>query len=93
MILLGCFAKVGALFATIPAPVIGANFFCMFGIITAVGLSNLQFVNLNSTRNLYILGFSLFCGFAIPNWIKQNPGAIDTGVDELDQVIGYLTFC
>ena len=25
-----------------------------------VGLSNLQFVDLNSTRNLFVLGFSLF---------------------------------
>ena len=32
----------------------------MFGMITAVGLSNLQFVNLNSTRNLFVLGFSIF---------------------------------
>ena len=32
----------------------------MFGMIAAVGLSNLQFVDLNSTRNLFVLGFSIF---------------------------------
>ena len=37
---------------TIPNPIIGGIFTVMFGIITAVGLSNLQFVDLNSTRFL-----------------------------------------
>ena len=40
----------------------------MFGMITAVGLSNLQFVDLNSSRNLFILGFSLFFGLVSLKW-------------------------
>jgi len=62
MILVGLFSKLGALFLTIPQPIIGGVFCIMFGIIIAVGLSNLQFVDLNSTRNLFVLGFSLFFG-------------------------------
>ena len=41
-------------------PIVGGIFCVRFGMITAVGLSNLQFVNLNSTRNLFVLGFSIF---------------------------------
>ena len=63
----------------------------MFGMITAVGLSNLQFVNLNNSRNLYILGFSLFAGLSLPQWIAQNPNYVDTGNDEADQIIGKAT--
>ena len=62
MIILGLFSKFGALFTMIPQPIVGGIFFVMFGMITAVGLSNLQFVDLNSSRNLFILGFSLFFG-------------------------------
>ena len=62
MIVLGLFSKFGALFATIPEPIVGGIFYVMFGMIAAVGLSNLQFVDLNSSRNLFILGFSLFFG-------------------------------
>ena len=47
--------------------------------IAAVGLSNLQFVDLNSSRNLFIIGFSLFFGLALPKYLKQNKGAIQTG--------------
>ncbi|XP_068169055.1 solute carrier family 23 member 2 [Antennarius striatus] len=90
MILMGVFGKFGAIFITIPAPVIGGMFLIMFGMIAAVGLSNLQFVELNSSRNLLILGFSIFSGLVLPTWFQANPGIVDTGVQELDQVIVVL---
>lgn len=47
--------------------------------ITAVGLSNLQFVDMNSSRNLFVLGFSMFFGLTLPNYLDSHPGAINTG--------------
>ncbi|TRY66050.1 hypothetical protein DNTS_002687 [Danionella cerebrum] len=60
MIILGLFGKFSAIFITIPDPVIGGMFLIMFGMVAAVGISNLQYVDLNSSRNLLILGFSTF---------------------------------
>uniref|UniRef100_A0A3B4ABH3 Uncharacterized protein n=1 Tax=Periophthalmus magnuspinnatus TaxID=409849 RepID=A0A3B4ABH3_9GOBI len=85
MIVLGIFGKFGAVFITIPDPVIGGMFLVMFGMIAAVGISNLQYVDLNSSRNLLILGFSTFSGLVLPTWFHSNPG-----VKELDQVIVVL---
>ncbi|XP_069384934.1 solute carrier family 23 member 2 [Paralichthys olivaceus] len=90
MIILGIFGKFGAVFITIPDPVIGGMFLVMFGMIAAVGISNLQYVDLNSSRNLLILGFSTFSGLVLPTWFHSNPGVIDTGIKELDQVITVL---
>uniref|UniRef100_A0A3B3WIW2 Uncharacterized protein n=1 Tax=Poecilia mexicana TaxID=48701 RepID=A0A3B3WIW2_9TELE len=90
MIALGVFGKFGAVFITIPDPVIGGMFLVMFGMIAAVGISNLQHVDLNSSRNLLILGFSTFSGLVLPTWFHSNPGIIDTGIKELDQVITVL---
>lgn len=42
MLILGIFGKFGAVFITIPEPVIGGMFLVMFGMIAAVGISNLQ---------------------------------------------------
>lgn len=42
MLLSGISGKVGAMLASIPTPVIGGMFLVMFGVITAVGISNLQ---------------------------------------------------
>ncbi|XP_069811824.1 solute carrier family 23 member 1-like [Dendropsophus ebraccatus] len=90
LIILGLFGKLGAIFITIPEPVIGGMFMVMFGMIAAVGISNLQYVDLNSSRNLFVLGFSMFSGLVIPTWLEGNPGAISTGVKELDQTITVL---
>ena len=86
LLFFGVLSKFGALFITIPEPIIGGIFCVMFGMIAATGqfisyffnssflfkfhiqlclvvisgLSNLQFVDLNSSRNLLVLGFSIF---------------------------------
>jgi len=73
MILLGMVSKFGALFTTIPQPIVGGMYCAMFGMIAAVGLSNLQFVDLNSARNLFILGFAFFMGLSVPEYFAQQP--------------------
>ena len=73
MILLGMVSKFGALFTTIPQPIVGGMYCAMFGMIAAVGLSNLQFVDLNSARNLFILGFAFFMGLSVPEYFAQHP--------------------
>uniref|UniRef100_A0A3B1KFE8 Solute carrier family 23 member 4 n=1 Tax=Astyanax mexicanus TaxID=7994 RepID=A0A3B1KFE8_ASTMX len=90
MIIMGVFGKIGAIFTTIPTPVIGGMFLVMFGVISAAGVSNLQYADMNSSRNIFIFGFSMFTGLAIPNWIMKNPAVIATGIVELDQVLQVL---
>ena len=58
--------KFSAALATLPKPVVGAMYVGLFGLIAAVGLSNLQFVNLNNARNLFIIGISFFAGLSFP---------------------------
>ena len=77
MILLGTVSKFGALFTTIPSPIVGGMYCAMFGMIAAVGLSNLQFVDLNSARNLFILGFSFFMGLSVPEYFSAHPAAFE----------------
>ena len=70
MIVFGILSKLGSVFVLIPQPIIGGLFVVMFSMITAVGLSSLQFVDLNSTRNLFVLGFSIF--FGLVSYIPQK---------------------
>ena len=79
MIILSVIGKFGAVFTTIPDPIIGAILTIMFGMITAVGLSALQFVDLSSMRNLFVLGVSIFFGLVVPHWVKNNKAQIDVG--------------
>ncbi|XP_008331568.2 solute carrier family 23 member 1 isoform X2 [Cynoglossus semilaevis] len=104
MFLLGSIGKFTALFASLPDPILGGMFCTLFGMITAVGLSNLQLVDLNSSRNLFVLGFSMFFGLTLPAYLDSHPNSIQTGVAELDQILtvllstemfvgGFLAFC
>ncbi|XP_054284348.1 solute carrier family 23 member 1 isoform X2 [Macrosteles quadrilineatus] len=90
MLLQGVINKFGAFFIIIPEPVVGGIFCVMFGMITAFGLSALQYVELNSSRNLYIIGFSMFFSLVLPKWMVANPGAIQTGNEILDSVLTVL---
>lgn len=90
IVIFGMISKFGVLFVAIPSPIMGGIFFVMFAIITGVGLSSLQYVNLNSSRNLFILGFSIFMGLSIPNYLDNNPDKINTGYVLIDQILGIL---
>jgi len=88
MIVLGTVSKFGALFTTIPQPIVGGMYCAMFGMIASVGMSNLQFVNLNSARNLFILGFAFFMGLSMPEYIGANP--VNVGVEWVSNIINTL---
>ncbi|XP_016278844.1 solute carrier family 23 member 1 [Monodelphis domestica] len=90
MLILGTIGKFTALFASLPDPILGGMFCTLFGMITAVGLSNLQFIDMNSSRNLFVLGFSMFFGLTLPNYLDSNPTAINTGIPEVDQILTVL---
>jgi nucleobase transporter 1/2 len=88
MMCLAVFGKFGALFTTIPQPIVGGMYCAMFGMITSVGLSNLQFVDLNSARNLFIIGFSLFMGLSVPEYFANHP--FSSGPEWFSNIVNTL---
>ncbi|CAH2038369.1 unnamed protein product [Thlaspi arvense] len=71
--------KFGAIFASIPAPIVAALYCLLFAYVGAGGLSLLQFCNLNSFRTKFILGFSIFMGLSIPQYFYQYTTSQDYG--------------
>lgn len=90
MLLLAMVGKFGGLFTTIPQPIVGGMYCTMFGMIAAVGLSNLQFVDLNSARNLFILGFAFFMGLSVPEYFDANPIVMREKLEWLASIINTL---
>jgi len=93
MLLAGFVGYFGQLVATIPDPIVGGLYIAMFGQIVAVGLSNLKYVDLDSSRNIFIIGIALFTGMAIPQYIGGLDGytALQSGfaaVPVLGPVLG-----
>ncbi|KAK7311385.1 hypothetical protein RJT34_09497 [Clitoria ternatea] len=71
MIFFSVFGKLGAIFASVPLPIIAALYCVFFGYVSSAGLGFLQFCNLNSFRTKFVLGFSFFLGISIPQYFIE----------------------
>ena len=67
-----------------------SGLFCvMFSIIAAIGISQVQFIDLNSPRNIFILGFGLYMSLSVQDYFtsytaKNNQGPIQTGNEDFN---------
>jgi xanthine/uracil permease len=71
MIFFSILGKFGAVFASIPTPIIAAIYCLLFAYVGMAGIGFLQFCNLNSFRTKFILGFSLFMGISVPQYFNE----------------------
>lgn len=78
-VVLALFGKLSAVLISIPYPVLGGSLLVMMGMFMGVVLSNLKEVDLQSSRNLAIMGTALLVGLVVPSWVKKYPGDINTG--------------
>ena len=88
LILFGIIGKLAAVFITIPYPVLGGVQIIGFGMFIGLVMSNLQYIDMQSTRNLAIIGVSTLLGLA---------AGINTGIilnnERHFMVIGERSFC
>ncbi|KAK7498393.1 hypothetical protein BaRGS_00010347 [Batillaria attramentaria] len=81
-VILAILSKVGAVFITVPYSVLGGTQIITTGFFIGIVLSNLQYVDLGSTRNVAIIGISLLFGLMMPYWVGKNPDALNAGTLE-----------
>ncbi|XP_048251483.1 solute carrier family 23 member 2-like [Haliotis rufescens] len=86
MLVLSVVGKVGAALATVPDPALAGAIVATCGMMVTLGLSSLQYVNMNSSRNLLIVGMALFIGIFLPEWLERHPEDFETGVKDLDKI-------
>lgn len=70
--------KVGGLIASIPDVMVAALLCFMWAMLTALGLSNLRYSEAGSSRNIIIVGLSLFFSLSVPAYFQQygiSPGS------------------
>ncbi|KAH9562832.1 hypothetical protein CY35_05G093000 [Sphagnum magellanicum] len=83
MLFFSVFGKFGGVLAAIPQPIVAAILCVTFGMVVGTGISHLQFANMNMTRNLFVVGFSIFMGLSVPQYfseftVRADHGPIDT---------------
>ncbi|OIW18356.1 hypothetical protein TanjilG_31496 [Lupinus angustifolius] len=92
MIFFSILGKFGAVFASIPPPIIAALYCLFFAYVGAGGLSFLQFCNLNSFRTKFVLGFSIFLGLSVAQYFNEYQaingfGPVHTGARWFNDII------
>ncbi|PIK57242.1 putative solute carrier family 23 member 1-like [Apostichopus japonicus] len=86
----GVIAKFSAFCSTIPSPILGGVIAVVLAMITGIGLANLSKVKMNTSRNLFIVGFSFFLAIGCPQYVSSNPGVINTGLSTFDDVVRVI---
>ncbi|CAL5357158.1 unnamed protein product [Camellia sinensis] len=71
LIVLSLVGKVGGFIASIPEVMVAALLCFMWAMLTALGLSNLRYSEAGSSRNIIIVGLSLFFSLSIPAYFQQ----------------------
>ncbi|XP_052788146.1 solute carrier family 23 member 1-like [Mya arenaria] len=89
-ILFGVFGKFSAIFITIPYPVLGGAIFVMLGVCLGVVVSNLEVVDMSSSRNIAIFGLAVFIGLCVPTWAQRVKNPVDTGNQTFDRIMAML---
>lgn len=71
LIVLSLIGKVGGFIASIPQVIVAALLCFMWAVLTALGLSNLRYSEAGSSRNIIIVGLSLFFSLSVPAYFQQ----------------------
>ncbi|GAA0174489.1 transporter [Lithospermum erythrorhizon] len=80
LIALSLIGKVGGFIASIPDVMVAALLCFMWGMLTALGLSNLRYSEAGSSRNIIIIGLSLFFSLSIPAYFQQYDVSLNSNL-------------
>jgi nucleobase transporter 1/2 len=72
--------KIGGFLASIPQVTAAGLLVFMWTMLVALGLSNLRYTETGSSRNVLIVGFSLFLSLSVPAYFRQYTGGSSAGV-------------
>ncbi|KAJ8640762.1 hypothetical protein MRB53_017456 [Persea americana] len=95
MLFFSVLGKFGAVFASIPLPIVAALYCIFFVYVASAGLGYLQFCNLNSFRTKFILGFSFFMGLSVPQYFNEHAsvagnGPVNTGSRWFNDIVNVI---
>ncbi|XP_067890920.1 solute carrier family 23 member 3-like isoform X2 [Heterodontus francisci] len=83
-ILVGMSAKLIYFLTTIPIAIHGGVLSVTYTMAVSIGVSYFQYTNIDSGRNIFIIGFTVFMALLTPRWFIRNPDYIATGLGSLD---------
>ncbi|KAM9486410.1 solute carrier family 23 member 3 [Clarias gariepinus] len=81
---LGLFLQLTQLLTSVPLAIHGAVLSVTYTVASATGITYLQYTDVDSGRNIFNTGFTVFMSLVLPRWFRMQSGFIYTGLRSLD---------
>ncbi|XP_040458509.1 solute carrier family 23 member 3 isoform X3 [Falco naumanni] len=83
-VVLGMSPRLAGLLTRIPLAVHGGVLCVTYAVAVGMGISYFQYVDIDSGRNIFIVGFTMFMALLVPRWFSAAPAHLATGWVPLD---------
>ncbi|XP_074949317.1 solute carrier family 23 member 3 isoform X2 [Phalacrocorax aristotelis] len=83
-VVLGMSPRLAGLLTHIPLAVHGAVLCVTYAVAVGTGISYFQYADIDSGRNIFIVGFTMFMALLVPRWLSTAPAHLATGWVPLD---------
>ncbi|XP_006867931.1 PREDICTED: solute carrier family 23 member 3 [Chrysochloris asiatica] len=87
---LGLSPRLTQLLTTIPLPVLGGVLGVTQAVVLPTGFSSFHLADIDSGRNVFIVGFSIFMALLLPRWLREARVLFLTGWSPLDVLLHSL---
>ncbi|KAI4873069.1 hypothetical protein NFI96_025485 [Prochilodus magdalenae] len=84
LLVLGVFSQLTHLLTSIPLAIHGAVLSVTYTVAAATGITYLQYTDVDSGRNIFNTGFTVFMSLVVPRWFRMQSGFISSGEPSLD---------
>ncbi|XP_076196892.1 solute carrier family 23 member 3 isoform X2 [Aptenodytes patagonicus] len=83
-VVLGMSPRLAGLLTRIPLAVHGGVLCVTYAVAVGTGISYFQYADIDSGRNIFIVGFAMFMALLVPRWLGAAPAHLATGWVPLD---------
>ncbi|NXW40614.1 S23A3 protein, partial [Nyctiprogne leucopyga] len=83
-VVLGMSPRLAGLLTRIPLAVHGGVLCVTYAVAVGTGISYFQYADIDSGRNIFIVGFTMFMALLVPRWFSAAPAHLATGWVPLD---------
>ncbi|KAK7168802.1 hypothetical protein R3I93_004949 [Phoxinus phoxinus] len=90
LLILGVSPQLAQMLCSVPLAIHGAVLSVTYALAVATGITYFQHADVDSGRNIFNIGFTMFMSLALPHWFRLHYSFIQTGVVSVDVLLQSL---
>ncbi|XP_052005074.1 solute carrier family 23 member 3 [Xyrauchen texanus] len=90
LLILGVSPQLAKILFSVPLAIHGAILCVTYALAIGTGITYFQHTNVDSGRNIFNIGFTVFMSLALPHWFRHHSKFIHTGAPSVDVLLQSL---